>query len=268
MTLPSDFVFSQSSLQDYHDCQRRFQLRYWLRQQWPSVEIEPLAERERLLQQGDAFHQRVQQHLAGLPLAPLRDPDLSDWWAAFMEQGLAGLPEQRYAELQLSASLNGYPVLARYDLIAVTPGQQAVIVDWKTTQHRPGRVWLERRIQTRLYRYLFIRAGAHLNNGQPWQPEQLTMRYWFTAQPDQPEVLPYTRTQYAEDEDFLGHLMAQIDSQTDTIFPLTSEPKRCLYCTYRTLCERGPQAGNLSQAAGEDWNESADSLAPILELEF
>jgi hypothetical protein len=41
MTLPYSFHFTQSSLQDYLDCPRRFQLRYVLDQPWPAVESEP-----------------------------------------------------------------------------------------------------------------------------------------------------------------------------------------------------------------------------------
>ena len=41
-----DFRFSQGSLQDYVDCQRRFQLRYVVNQSWPDVQAEPLMELE------------------------------------------------------------------------------------------------------------------------------------------------------------------------------------------------------------------------------
>ena len=39
--LPDDFHFSQGSLQDYVDCQRRFQLRYLMKLAWPAVDAEP-----------------------------------------------------------------------------------------------------------------------------------------------------------------------------------------------------------------------------------
>jgi len=34
--LPAPFTFSQSSLQDYYDCPRRFELRYLSRLIWPA----------------------------------------------------------------------------------------------------------------------------------------------------------------------------------------------------------------------------------------
>ena len=39
--LPPQFAFSQSSLQDYMDCPRRFQLRYLDRLIYPAAESEP-----------------------------------------------------------------------------------------------------------------------------------------------------------------------------------------------------------------------------------
>ena len=65
MSLES-FQFTQSSLQDYVDCPRRFQLRYVLDQPWPAVESEPLMERERLAELGRRFHKLIQQHVEGL----------------------------------------------------------------------------------------------------------------------------------------------------------------------------------------------------------
>ena len=65
--LPEDFQFSQRSLQDYTDCQRRFQLRYLEQLAWPAVESEPLSDHERQMQAGAAFHRLVQRFLVGIP---------------------------------------------------------------------------------------------------------------------------------------------------------------------------------------------------------
>jgi hypothetical protein len=75
MTSPNSFHFTQSSLQDYLDCPRRFQLRYVLDQPWPAVESEPLIERERLADLGRRFHQMAQRHTAGLPISVRRAQD-------------------------------------------------------------------------------------------------------------------------------------------------------------------------------------------------
>ena len=57
--LDPEFEFSQGSLQDYVDCQRRFQLRYVERQAWPAVEAEPFLEREEHSEQGRRFHRLI-----------------------------------------------------------------------------------------------------------------------------------------------------------------------------------------------------------------
>jgi hypothetical protein len=87
MTLPSPFTFSQSSLQDYFDCPRRFQLRYTDQLRWPAVEAEPALENERRQQQGQFFHRLAQQFLLSLPADRLSrlasSPDLARWWENF-----------------------------------------------------------------------------------------------------------------------------------------------------------------------------------------
>lgn len=69
--LPLPFPFSQSSLQDYLDCPRRFELRYLRQLQWPAVESEPVLENECRQPEGQLFHRLGQQHLPGIPLEKL-----------------------------------------------------------------------------------------------------------------------------------------------------------------------------------------------------
>ncbi len=86
MTLPDDFKFSQNNLQDYVECARRFELRHIERLKWPAVEAEPIAERERYMQQGADFHRMIQQHILGIPVDVLsdavNDDNLRRWWDA------------------------------------------------------------------------------------------------------------------------------------------------------------------------------------------
>lgn len=277
MPLPADFQFSQSSLQDYVECQRRFQLRYLLRQPWPAVEVEPIFEKENFLRQGANFHRMVHQYLLGMPvpldspdIKPHVDPDLRRWWENFKAHGLDGLPLRRYPERLLSIRLGGQPLIAKYDLIAVQPRERAVIVDWKTAHHRPRRRWLENHLQTRVYCYLLVRAGASLNGGQPFAPEQIEMVYWFANFPDDPERLPYSQTLFEADEAYLLNLIQSIQAQTDAVFPLTEEQKKCRFCQYRTLCARGERAGTLDEAesywSGEFMDE--EPVGVITDLEF
>ena len=89
MTLPEGFLFSQSNLQDYVDCQRRFQLRHMLHLAWPAVEAEPYLENERLIDQGAKFHKIVHQHLIGVPDDQISNTIVGNeimqlWWSNYL----------------------------------------------------------------------------------------------------------------------------------------------------------------------------------------
>lgn len=277
MPLPAEFKFTQSNLQDYVECARRFELRYVQQLQYPAVEAEPIIEHEKHMQQGATFHHMVHQHHLGVPetvLSKLADEDpLKTWWTNYLNHNL-DLPAQRHAETALTAPLAGFRLLAKYDLLAIAPGEKAIIVDWKTSPRKPNRLQLKNRLQTIMYPYLLVRAGAHLNGGTPLQPEQVEMIYWFADNAIQPERFPYSTEQYHEDEKHLSDLITEINNRT--IFDLTAQEWRCKFCTYRSLCRRGTSAGNFDdlETAPEDvLGDDADAdidfdFDQIAEVEF
>src|SRR5512137_277059 len=129
-TLAGSFAFSQTSLRDYADCPRRFQLRYVLEQPWPAVASEPLLERERLAELGRRFHQMAHQHTAGLPTDQITAsaglPDLMRWWQNYLNAPPRDLPSAlRRAEVMLAAPLGKHRLAAKYDLLALEPGHRA-----------------------------------------------------------------------------------------------------------------------------------------------
>lgn len=276
MALPTDFQFSQGSLQDYVDCPRRFQLRYIQRLAWPAIEAEPALENERHLQQGAAFHRLVHQHVLGLSPQRLSsmvlDEPLSRWRHNYLNSAPADLAESRYPEVVLSAPLSGHRLVAKYDLIAVDSGQRVAILDWKTSRKRPQRKWLAERLQTRVYPYLLVRAGSHLNEGRPFRPEQVKMVYWFANFPEDPEGFPYDAAQYEVDSDYLASLIEEIKSLGDDNFALTAQKRRCRYCPYRSLCRRGTRAGAFDEAEDEQGRDNDFEIAldfeQIAEIEY
>lgn len=314
MALPTDFQFSQGSLQDYVDCPRRFQLRYIQRLAWPAVEAEPALESERHMQQGAAFHRLVHQHVLGLSpeclSSTITDEDLNHWWHNYLESAPASLGELRYPEVVLSAPVSGHRLMAKYDLIAVGPApkveaeaegpeQRVVVFDWKTSRKRPQRKWLAERLQTKVYPYLLVRAGSHLlevgdrglENGEwrSFQPEQVEMVYWFANFPTDSERFPYDAAQYEADGDYLASLIGEIKELAlslrpetrpegpstglgDGDFPLTTQERRCRYCLYRSLCQRGVRAGPFDEAEDElEWGEDfeiAFEFEQIAEIEY
>jgi CRISPR/Cas system-associated exonuclease Cas4 (RecB family) len=274
MPLASDFQFSQASLQDYVECKRRFQLRYIFELKWPALEAEPADVYELHVASGEAFHRLVHQHQVGLPADLLTrmaesatesaeageesreaSGNLLQWWQNYLASGPADLPAERYPEIALSAPVGDYRVLAKYDLLAVEPGSRALIVDWKTSQRRPTQAWLAQRLQTRVYRYVLAEAGSHLNRGAPLRPDQIGMLYWFANYPDRPERLPYDETQHAADARFLARLVNEIATADEDDFPKTEDVRRCRFCAYRSLCDRGIEAGDMTEQEPEDEDE-------------
>ncbi len=259
MTIPASFIFSQSSLKDYRECARRFQLRYLERLAWPAPRSADALEAERRLRLGQDFHRLVRRHQAGLPAAALTsmaafDRDLERWWRDYLASPYATpAGPARWAELTLSAPLAGYRLEAQYDLLAGSPGGDWLIVDWKTEQRRPAREWLQARPQTTVYRCLLALAGATLNGGQPIPPERITMVYWFASYPLQPEPYPYSALQLESDRRALSALIGEVASRPDGIWPLTDDEQRCRFCAYRSLCARqvSPATAAEAEAAGE-----------------
>ena len=255
-------TLSQSSLQDYMDCAQRFKLRYLDRLSYPALETEPTLENEKHQQEGEYFHRLVQQHLIGIPADQIskfaNTPNLQRWWENFQNSpelnALKDLPGL-YPEANLSAPLGKYRLLAKYDLIALRDGK-VTIYDWKTYRKRPRNEWLSARMQTRVYRALLVHAGAHLNGGKPFEPEQIEMVYWFADFPDDPARFPYTSLQFQRDWDLLNKLSDEVGSVSS--YPLTEDRQKCLFCTYRSYCERGIQAGDMEQAEADAAREAEE----------
>jgi hypothetical protein len=277
--LSNGFQFSQSCLQDYSECRRRFQLRYLLEFAWPAVESEPALEQERLIQRGTQFHKLVHQHLIGVPdqrlSSGIHDDELKGWWTNFLDftsQSNFDICPVLRPEISMSASLGAHRLVAKFDLIASHKDGQFTIYDWKTSQRRPERKFFADRLQTRLYPYLFVRAGAFLNGGEPVEPHQVELVYWFAAYPDQPLHFPYSTVQFERDQAFIHGMIMEIASLAVGDYHLTAQQNRCVFCVYRSLCNRGEQAGSSAEAAGyQSEGESIDVMIDfdqIAEIEF
>lgn len=257
-------TLSQSSLQDYHDCPRRFDLRYLQKLSYPAIEAEPALENEKHQNEGEYFHRLVQQYFVGIPseqVGKLANTDnLQRWWENFInEKYLMALRDVSglYAETTLSAPLGKFRLVAKYDLIAVNDNK-VTIYDWKTYRKRPKNEWMNIRWQTRVYRGLLAKAGAHFNDGKPFAPEQIEMIYWFADFPAEPARFIYSAEQFKHDWDALTNISDEITSTN--IFSLTDDVTRCNYCPYRSYCARGIHAGD---AADAELESEAEELFDI-----
>lgn len=276
--LPSPFAFSQSSLQDYADCSRRFQLRYMEQLLWPAVETDPVLENERRQLEGQQFHRLAQQFLLGLPLEKLThmaensdNQNLARWWGNFTSAWQAGSlsalnGQTFYPEQSLSAPVGSHRAIAKYDLIALQDGH-ATIYDWKTNQKRPQDQIMQARFQTQVYMNLLVKAGTDLNRGQALLPEQIEMVYWYADFPTEPAKFRFDAGRHAREWTALTGLVSEISAKQS--FPLTDDEKKCGFCLYRSYCARGVRASEAQDeteaSSPTNWEINLDQ---IQEIEF
>jgi len=251
MPLPADFTFSQNSLQDYADCPRRFSLRYLEHLAWPAIEAEPVVEHERQLRVGSLFHLMVHQHMLGVPLERLTpmasDADLRLFWHNYQEALPGNVPGRRLPEKTLLLPFAGYVLEAKPDLLVISPEGRATIFDWKTADRLPRREWLERRMQTRVYRFVLLHTGHGLNGGRAFAPEDIDFIYWYAGFPCQSFGFDYSATLAAEDESVLREMIEEIAGRAPDDFPMTPDIRRCRFCVYRSYCETGGAAGDIEE---------------------
>jgi hypothetical protein len=275
--LPADFVFSQSNLQTFTTCPRRFWLAYVQRLPWPAVEASPVQEAEYVMRLGELFHRALQRAEAGIPpelvAAQLEDP-LDSWFAAYLQHRPRDLPTSTVLTesvlsmpLQVGGDERAFRLLAKFDLLAIEPGQRIVIMDWKTSRKRTEAHFLRQRLQSQVYPYLVVETSASMPWG-PVEPEQVEMRYWFTAAPDDPVRLRYDAAQHAANHQLIHRLITQIISGTgEDDYPMlpdteANRARQCAYCAYRSRCDRGITPGDLD--AIDDFEEMVLEVDPNL----
>ena len=129
-------------------------------------------------------------------------------------------------------------------------------------------------MQTVVYRYVLAQAGAHLLGGYAGEsipPERIRMDYVYVAQGGQRLSFDYSAAQMREDEALLSQMIAAIHSADE--FALTDDDRRCRFCSYRSLCDRG-EAGRLADYDLDEFEDEDEDQAfaldfdQIAEIEF
>ncbi len=316
LRLPETFAFSQSSLQAYDDCPRRFWLAFVEQLPWPAVEASPVQEHEQAMRLGALFHRLVQRAESGPDslltpdlLAAGLEPPLAGWFDAYRRARPhdlgAALEVERVLSIPFAANPAprsgpgdappaaaapatppggklpvGLRLAAKYDLIAATAEGRIVIVDWKTGRRRGKPAALRMRLQSIVYPYVLVEASAALPWG-PIAPEQVEMRYWFTAAPEHPVTFRYDGEQHAANGKRLHEIIREIlAGRTEADFPKVPDTEAnrrrfCRFCVYRSRCDRGLDAGPLEDADDPDTLFVVDAasaleftLEQVEELEF
>ncbi len=261
MPLADNFVFSSNNLQDYLDCPRRFELKYLLKQSWPAVSSQPILEMEQRILQGNRFHLLAQQYLSGMAGSILKkaidDPQLETWFDRFQVHIDPYLNYHFFCEFSVVMPFDRFRLIAVFDFIAMIDTEKIWIADWKTSSKLPKRENFLQHIQSILYPFfayevrssIFPQASQFIHN-------DLSMEYWFPEFPDNTISFDHSGETHTKSRELLVNLIAEISNKEPGDFNKTSNEKRCMYCQYRSLCERGIQAGS----SEEDENEIDSSL--------
>lgn len=103
-----------------------------------------------------------------------------------------------------------------------------------------------------------------MNGGIPWQPEQVELIYWFTAEPEKLQRFTYSAIQFAEDGKLLSAWINAIARSADQPMLMTADIEhQCKLCNYRSFCDRGQRAGEWD---GEE--VPFDSTTPSIDFDF
>ena len=261
MPLADNFIFSANNLQDYLDCPRRFELKYLLKQNWPAVTSQPVLEMENRILQGNRFHLLAHQYLSGIEGEILRnsidDPELGLWFDHFREYIDQYLNFQFFSEFSVIMPFQGFRLMAVFDFISLTDANKIRICDWKTTSRLPKKEIYIQSIQSTLYPFLAYETRTNIfPQAAALKHQDLSMEYWFPGFPKNTISWEHSAAIHMNSRELLSSLIAEISQKEPGDFEKTSNDKRCAFCQYRSLCERGIQAG-LSK---EDENEMESNL--------
>lgn len=227
---------------------------------------------------GAEFHRTVQRMEEGVTQnAPYElDYPLQEWMDAYQEHRPADLPRahvavERSLETPLILNPGATRLMAKYDLLAAD-GERTVILDWKTGSKAPRPAILQQKLQTSVYPYVLVEASQTLPWG-PVRPEQVEMRYWFTAAPDVPITFHYDAARHkAAHQRITGLVIEIMSGRNEVDFPKVPDTPHtrkyvCGFCSYRGLCNRGAEATDLHEL-DEISPEDFDTESAVLDFDL
>lgn len=245
-----DNAFSATQLQDYIDCQRRFDLKYIKQQSWPAIPSEPISKFEEHIKRGNRFHYILNQYFSGLPIELVRNMDEDEKVLSWFDYFLTYINDfnfkATFSEFTLTSKLADKSLVAIYDLIAVNSDGTMLIFDWKTSSRAPRESILKSKIQSKLYPFILLENSKEFFGSKGSKPiEKTKMIYWFPEHPKNIIEFEYGENEHHETRVCLSGLIAEIiNKPPNTDYPKTDNDFLCKFCQYRSLCDRGIVAGD------------------------
>ncbi len=246
------FSFSAKKIQDFIDCERRYELRYTLNQSSPAITSEPILEIESNIRKGNEFHYLVHQYISGIPektlIRIIHDENTKEWFTNFLSFYKTLKAKNVFSEFRLTAHIGKKKLSAIYDLIYLDANDEIGIVDWKTSKNIPKKNTLALKVQSILYPFILNEISTEFLPGPHYPPEKITMRYWFPSSPTKDLVFPYGHAVHDRNRVFLENIISEIQEKKIGEFELTKDENKCGFCPYRSLCNRGITASNLLES--------------------
>lgn len=240
-----DFTFTQSNLQTFTYCRRRFYLRYLKKLIWPAQ----LVGDQQYAQDRDAgvrFHRLVHQHFLGFEPALLRkvseadpDPRVATWLVTFLSSQMSTLEGELAPEALYTTTLAGHPLSAKVDLLQMNSGK-IKIYDWKTSRQLPKATSLKKQAQSRVYPLVISRVLG--KDAAVFKLENLSMVYWEANFPDQVIEINSSQDDWQKYETEITTSIELILSLQVEEFVKTPDIRKCAWCEYRSYCLRGKAA--------------------------
>jgi len=255
MTAINKSFFSARSMQDFLECPRRFELRYMLQQSWPAPVTEPVLLYEERIRVGNEFHRIIQKYLIGIELNRLLgasvSPEIDQWLNAFHSFFTQLQFRTYFSELPLIMPFNNMFFRGVVDFAGLKSDNKLLIADWKTTFHPRRKDTILKSIQSILYPFMIFECRDTVFPGWKGKPEDLKMIYWFADQPEEVISLDYSQKIHKKNSEILNMLVETIGQTEPGSFQKTDDTKKCIYCEYRSLCERGDKAGPIHELEDE-----------------
>lgn len=272
--LDNTIRYSQSALQSFKDCKKHYQLRYLKKLDWPSEQADPQLQNERQMAEGNLFHKLIHQYLLGVPKSRIsslleaeNNPNLNNWWNNFIFSIDSKLLDcsaftQTYPEFTIAQNVGSAEFIAKVDLVGLS-GDEIHIYDWKTTRFKPNRSTYENSIQSILYMALMPGSVFARKFGSGPIFDKIKMTYWFANYPNQSVNISYTSDKHQAGITYLSTLVREV--HTEEVFPKTEDIRICSRCIFRSYCDRGVKAGNLSELDNELFEDGPDLFQGVVD---
>jgi hypothetical protein len=257
--IPADFSFSQSNLHTFLRCRYKFYLRYIQALVWPAQLTSDSLVFEEDRNAGIRFHQLVHQYFIGFDQDLLHqmsqndpDPRVLEWFSSFLLSPFAELDGELHPEKTLNANIDGKLFMVKMDLLQFVEGHYH-IYDWKTSRKIPNRKTLLQSVQTKLYPLVLSEA---LSSNFPIHFHIIELN-----QIDSPITFTFSALEVAKNRDYFMLLTDEILALEEHEFFRTDKLQICKTCEYRSHCNRGikaPEISDLDFIDMEDYFETGN----------